>query len=81
MTEVFQCEKIAFDSWAEAQAKVTKAANMRIYVDGKRIKGRSAKQQPKRVYKCQHCGKFHLTHIKKWRKSASSFRTIRTEVI
>jgi hypothetical protein len=55
-----QCDKIAYDSYSEAQKVINQAKNIRIYCNGKRIK-RSPPKKPKRVYKCEHCGKWHLT--------------------
>jgi hypothetical protein len=73
------CNKNSFDTFGEGQKDVNRAKKMRIYKDGKRIKGRSKKQRPQRVYKCPACGKFHQTHLKrKWRKSASSSPTKKT---
>lgn len=60
------CEKIAYDTYFEAQQYVNfakKHPNKRIK-NGKRI-NRMQSKLPKRVYKCEQCGKYHLTSRKK----------------
>jgi hypothetical protein len=53
------CEKIAYNSFYEAQKVVNRA--LRIgRVDNRRM----ANKKPKRVYKCEQCGAYHLTSQK-----------------
>jgi hypothetical protein len=59
------CDKITFNTFDEAQKVVNKANNTpRIYSTGKRVNRRQS-YKPKRVYKCDVCGLYHLTSMKK----------------
>jgi hypothetical protein len=56
------CEKLSFDTYAEAQHIVNIAHNQnKRTMYGKRRINRRQKQKPRRVYKCETCGKYHLT--------------------
>lgn len=56
------CEKITFETFAEAQSTVNKANSFgRVKGPSKR---RLAQKRPKRAYKCDHCNKYHLTSKK-----------------
>lgn len=50
------CDKIAYDSFSEAQSVVNQAGNR-----GRTSNRHRATKKPKRVYKCECCGRFHLT--------------------
>ena len=50
------CEKISYDSFFEAQKIVNLAGKI-----GRSKHRKCAKKRPKRVYKCEICGKYHLT--------------------
>jgi len=53
------CGKVAFDTFFEAQKVLNRFGSIgRVYGKTKR---RLATKKPKRVYKCPHCGKYHLT--------------------
>jgi hypothetical protein len=58
------CEKITFDSCSEAQRVINKAHNTRLFKNGQRIKRLTKRDRPKRAYKCEICGKWHLTSLK-----------------
>ena len=51
------CDKRTYDSFSEAQTVVNSASKV-----GRKYKNRRfATKKPKRVYKCENCGKYHLT--------------------
>lgn len=54
--------KISFETFSEAQRIINKAnkSNTHSYKRGKRL-NRQTNKRPKRVYKCDECGKYHLT--------------------
>jgi len=52
------CEKITYDSFFDAQTVVNKAA--KFGRNSSRIR-RLKNKIPKRVYRCEECGKYHLT--------------------
>ena len=56
--ELSKCGKLAFDTHKEAQAVIS------YNTTGRRKNRHRATKQPKRVYKCQFCGKWHLTSKK-----------------
>ncbi len=59
------CDKLAFETYAEAKHLVNKANNKkRYYIDGQR-QNRRQTYKPKRAYKCEICGLYHLTSLKK----------------
>jgi len=56
------CDKIAFDTYAKAQHIINIAHNQnKRTMYGKRRINRRQKPKPRRVYKCETCGKYHLT--------------------
>lgn len=60
-TGTTQCEKLSFETFSEAQKVINKAGKI-----GRSCKGarKRATKKPKRVYKCQYCGMYHLTSQK-----------------
>jgi ribosomal protein L32 len=63
----FTCEKIAFDSYADAIKVVRKSQSVgRVYGKTKR---RLARKKLKSVYKCPDCGKYHMTSMLNRNKS------------
>lgn len=55
------CDKTTYETFAEAQTVVNKAENgNRFYKHGKRYNHRQT-YKPKRAYRCERCGKYHLT--------------------
>jgi hypothetical protein len=58
------CEKLSYESFAEAQKVVNMANNSkRKYIDGRRV-NRNQNKKPKRAYKCEKCGLYHMTSQK-----------------
>ena len=60
------CEKTTYDSFNEALKVVNSFKKGRSYGKHKR---RFATKKPKRAYKCELCGKYHITSQNKKRKS------------
>ena len=58
------CEKIAYESFTDAQKVVNRALKI-----GRTMNRRMANKKPKRVYKCELCGLYHLTSQKKIKRS------------
>jgi hypothetical protein len=54
------CEKLTFETYYEAARVISASINI-----GRKSNRRNATKHPKRVYKCEHCGKYHLTSQKK----------------
>lgn len=57
------CDKIPYETYAEAQHVINVAHKIphKIEMDTGRRINRRQKPRPKRVYKCEECGKYHLT--------------------
>lgn len=53
------CEKTTYDTFYEAQKTLSGFNSGRQYKNR-----RLAHKIPKRVYKCEKCGKYHLTSMK-----------------
>jgi hypothetical protein len=58
------CEKLTFNSHSEAQKVINKAKNIRLMKEGHRIKRLTKRTIPKRAYRCEVCGLWHLTSRK-----------------
>jgi hypothetical protein len=54
------CEKLSFDSFFEANKVINSASKI-----GRTKNRHRACKKPKRAYKCEVCGKYHLTSLKK----------------
>ena len=59
------CEKLNFETFAEAQKVVNKALSF-----GRTTIRRLNQKKPKRVYHCPDCGMYHLTSQKKKKSKA-----------
>ena len=58
------CEKVTYETFNEAQKAVQGFKKGRSYgKSGRRL----ATKKPKRAYKCEICGKYHITSQKKKR--------------
>jgi len=62
------CEKLPFDTWNEAQYVVNVANKI-----GRGVRRRQNTKKPKRCYACPHCGKYHLTSMKKEKKKGFKY--------
>lgn len=63
------CDKRTYESFGEAQEMLNKARNFQTRkVDGRRMKRRQPPYKPKRAYKCDLCGLYHLTSMTGWKK-------------
>lgn len=58
------CEKVTYETFNEAQKAVQGFKKGRAYGKSRR---RLATKKPKRAYKCDICGKYHITSKKKTR--------------
>lgn len=56
------CEKKTFDSFDEAQKFLS------TFKSGRTKHRKSATKKPKRAYKCEFCGFYHVTSMKKKQK-------------
>jgi len=63
------CEKVTFDTFFAAQHSVNRANNF-----GRARNRRLAQPKPKRAYKCEACGKFHVTSKLKPRATKKRFK-------
>jgi hypothetical protein len=60
-----KCDKVEYESFFEAERTISGFKKGRSYgKSGRRL----ATKKPKRAYKCEECGKFHLTSQKKKRR-------------
>jgi hypothetical protein len=59
----YECGKIQYNSFKEAQAVINYGKNHRRYINGRRVNRRVGKKdiRPIRSYKCEICGFWHLT--------------------
>lgn len=53
------CEKTTYDSFLDAKKKLNS------FHKGRHNNRKLATKKPKRVYKCEICGKYHLTSLNK----------------
>ena len=60
------CDKTTYNSFSDAEKAISGFYNGRAYGKNRR---RLATKKPKRAYKCDVCGKFHITSKKNKRKS------------
>ena len=58
------CDKVTYESFNEAKRALSGFKKGRAYGKSKR---RLATKKPKRAYKCEMCGKYHITSQKKKR--------------
>ncbi len=56
------CEKVTYDSFNEALSTIHRSKKGRVYGKSRR---RLTTKRPKRAYKCEVCGKYHITSQKK----------------
>jgi hypothetical protein len=61
-TAIMKCVKVTYESFFDAVRAVHAFKKGRSYGKGKR---RLATKKPKRAYKCEVCGKYHITSMKK----------------
>lgn len=56
------CEKVTYDSFFDAEKSISRHKKGRAYGNSAR---RMATKVPKRAYKCNDCGKYHITSMLK----------------
>lgn len=57
------CDKTTYESFSDAEKTISEFKNRRVY-----NYRRHATKKPKRAYKCEICGKYHITSQKNKRR-------------